>query len=93
MANKGQNREDAFSLGGIVIGAAASAWRTMGREVMGAAVRVPRWRMVVGSAGVGSVVGTVLHVVTSSFGEGEGQRGVETLEKKVEAGAGPLKPE
>jgi hypothetical protein len=30
--------------------------------------------------------GTVLHVVTSSFGKGDMESGVEVLEKKVEAG-------
>ncbi|KAL8733093.1 MAG: hypothetical protein Q9166_002285 [cf. Caloplaca sp. 2 TL-2023] len=83
LANKGQNREDDWSLGGMVLGTVGMgiAARRGGGFVTG----IPMWRATVAGAAVGSILGTVGHVLTSSDS-------VEDVEKKVIAGEGPLAP-
>lgn len=83
LANRTQNREDDWSVGGAALGAVGMA--IMARRGGGFAAGVPMWAVLAGGAGAGSVVGTVGHVLTSS-------RSVEDVEKKVIAGEGPLKP-
>lgn len=91
LANKSQNREDGYSFSGIVIGAMYMAFRTRRGHLTTAMFKIPRWRAIVGAAATGSIAGTLMHVLTSSLRFG--QDGVENLENKVAAGAGPLKPE
>ncbi|KAI4242329.1 MAG: hypothetical protein L6R40_004058 [Gallowayella cf. fulva] len=83
LANKGQNREDDWSLGGILLGAVGMGLAA--RRGGGIAARIPRWRTTAGGAAVGSVLGTVGHVLTSS-------KSVEEVEHKMAAGEGPLAP-
>ncbi|KAL8831218.1 MAG: hypothetical protein Q9170_005389 [Blastenia crenularia] len=83
LANKGQNREDDWSLGGIILGAVGMG--IMARRPGGFMMGISTWRAVVGGAAAGSVLATVGHVLTSS-------RSVEDVDKKVVAGEGPLKP-
>ena len=82
LANKTQNREDDWSAGGIIIGAMALAFATR----RGVGVGLPLGRASLGGAAVGSLLGTVGHVLTSS-------NSVEDVENKVVAGEGPLAPE
>ncbi|KAL8715467.1 MAG: hypothetical protein Q9220_000801 [cf. Caloplaca sp. 1 TL-2023] len=83
LANKTQNREDDWSFGGAILGAVGIG--IMARTGGGYAAGIPLWKVLVGGAAVGSVLGTVGHVITSS-------RSAEDVEKKVIAGEGPLKP-
>ena len=83
LVNKGQNQEDDWSLGGIVLGAVGMGLVARGRG--GFAMGIPMWRAILGGAATGSVLGTVGHVLTSSGS-------VDDVEKKVVAGEGPLKP-
>ncbi|KAL8940485.1 MAG: hypothetical protein Q9211_002246 [Gyalolechia sp. 1 TL-2023] len=81
LANKGQNREDGWSLGGMILGAVGMGLMTTGPG--GIVAGLSTWRAIVGGAAAGSVLGTVGHVLTSS-------QSVEDVEKKVAAGEGPL---
>ncbi|KAL8676587.1 MAG: hypothetical protein Q9186_006903 [Xanthomendoza sp. 1 TL-2023] len=83
LANKGQNREDDWSLGGIALGAVGLG--ITARRGGGLAKWQSLWRATAGGAAVGSVMGTVGHVLTSS-------KSVEEMERKVVAGEGPLAP-
>ncbi|KAL8720020.1 MAG: hypothetical protein Q9225_003065 [Loekoesia sp. 1 TL-2023] len=83
LSNTGQNREDDWSFGGLVLGAVGMG--VAARRPGGFAMGIPIWRAVVGGAAAGSVLGTVGHVLTSS-------KDVEDVEKKIIAGEGPLKP-
>ncbi|KAI4180531.1 MAG: hypothetical protein LQ348_005184 [Seirophora lacunosa] len=83
LANKGQNREDDWSVGGILLGAVGMG--IMARRGAGFTAGMPRWRYMVGGAAAGSILGTVGHVLTSSGS-------VQDVEEKVVAGEGPLKP-
>lgn len=79
LANKTQNREDDWSAGGIIIGALALGLASR----RGAGLGLPLGRASLGGAAVGSLLGTVGHVLTSSHS-------VEDMEQKVVAGEGPL---
>ncbi|KAL8997502.1 MAG: hypothetical protein Q9188_006316 [Gyalolechia gomerana] len=83
LANKGQNREDDWSFGGLILGAVGMGIMT--RRPGGIVAGLSTWRAIVGGAAGGSILGTVGHVLTSS-------QSVEDVEKKVAAGEGPLKP-
>lgn len=83
LANKTQNREDDWSLGGLILGAVGVGIMT--RRPGGVAAGLSTWRAMVGGAAAGSVLATVGHVLTSSHS-------VEDVERKVVAGEGPLKP-
>ncbi|KAI4118240.1 MAG: hypothetical protein LQ338_007433 [Usnochroma carphineum] len=83
LANKTQNREDDWSFGGMILGAAGVG--IAARRGGGFTAGIPMWEAVVGGAAAGSVLGTIGHVITSS-------RSVEDVERKVVAGEGPLKP-
>ncbi|KAL8852574.1 MAG: hypothetical protein Q9221_002570 [Calogaya cf. arnoldii] len=82
LANKTQNREDDWSAGGILFGALALALASRRGAIPG----LPLGRVSLGGAALGSILGTVGHVLTSS-------QSVEDVEKKVIAGEGPLAPE
>ncbi|KAL8675612.1 MAG: hypothetical protein Q9168_000124 [Polycauliona sp. 1 TL-2023] len=81
LANKTQNREDDWSAGGMLIGALALGLTSR----RGARPGLSMGRASLGGAAVGSLLGTVGHVVTSSGSADE-------LEDKVIAGEGPLAP-
>ncbi|KAL8790004.1 MAG: hypothetical protein Q9213_000890 [Squamulea squamosa] len=81
LANKGQNREDNWSASGMAIGAASLRLASQ----RGAGFGLPPGRAALAGAALGSILGTVGHVVTSSHS-------VEEVEKKVIAGEGPLAP-
>ncbi|KAL8733548.1 MAG: hypothetical protein Q9181_003533 [Wetmoreana brouardii] len=86
LANTGQNREDAWSFSNILVSALSMVFLTRrGREWPSGIAGITRWRVIVGAAAMGSVLGTVEHVLTSS-------KSVEDVERKVVAGEGPLKP-
>ncbi|KAL8858150.1 MAG: hypothetical protein Q9178_005327 [Gyalolechia marmorata] len=79
LANKSQNREDDWSASGMIIGAL-----TLGLAASrGAGFGLGVGRASLAGAAVGSVLGTVGHVLTSS-------NSVEEVEAKVIAGEGPL---
>lgn len=84
LANRGQNEEDGWSAGGIILGTLGMG--IMARRGAGLTAGLPMWKSMVGGAAGGSILGTVGHVLTSSGS-------VQDVEKKVVAGEGPLKPD
>ncbi|KAL8773333.1 MAG: hypothetical protein Q9209_001727 [Squamulea sp. 1 TL-2023] len=81
LANKTQNREDDWSATGLVIGAASLGLASR----RGTGFGLPAGRAALAGAALGSILGTIGHVVTSSHS-------VEEVEQKVIAGEGPLAP-
>ncbi|KAI4250760.1 MAG: hypothetical protein LQ352_005265 [Teloschistes flavicans] len=87
LANNTQNAEDGNSSTFIIAGALTSAFASgrghfLAKEFTG----LPRSRMIVGGAALGSVMGTIYHLLTTTPPNEEG------VEEKVTAGLEGLKP-